>query len=206
MQGICEDRRNGSIIDCSKTIWILATNKLDDTIHAFCTANEKSLFGSDDSEFQDELVRKLCKKLRREAAATFGAPITGRISEFLPFLVFSPAEQAVIVHKIFMELEEDLARRVKLASNPEDDVYLGNTRLKIRHEASVCSHIAQQEYIEQLGARSVRDGVERIVCEPVALDYLKDGDELHEDQAETHFVVDTNVDGEVDVRLIKHAS
>lgn len=39
-----------------------------------------------------------------------GAPVTGRISEFPPFLVFSPDERAVVAHKFFMATEARLAR------------------------------------------------------------------------------------------------
>ncbi|KAK3324487.1 hypothetical protein B0T19DRAFT_486645 [Cercophora scortea] len=66
--GEYQDRRNLRSLDCSKSIWILATNAFDPTIHSFCRQNEK-------------------------------APITGRITDFLPFLTFSPCEEAAVADK-----------------------------------------------------------------------------------------------------------
>ncbi|RYP77670.1 hypothetical protein DL771_001038 [Monosporascus sp. 5C6A] len=103
--GRYEDHRNGKLIDSSKSIWILATNKLDDSIHSFCGTHRQVLFESEDEEAQDKLVGKLCRQLRKEFIGHFGAPLGGRITEILPFLVFAPQEAAVIVHKVLMDLE-----------------------------------------------------------------------------------------------------
>ncbi|KAI1501795.1 P-loop containing nucleoside triphosphate hydrolase protein [Biscogniauxia marginata] len=200
--GHYEDRRSGKTIDCSKTIWILATNKLDDHIHAFCSANDQALFQSEDEEAQDRLVGKLCRQLRREFIGHFDAPLGGRITEILPFLVFAPPESAVIVHKALMELETEVSGRVRLALNREEDVYVGNISICIRNDATVCSTIAQDEYDKKTGARSIARAVERNVQDPLISQYLKDGDKFDESQPTTHFIVDVNVDEEVEVRLV----
>ncbi|KAI2634775.1 P-loop containing nucleoside triphosphate hydrolase protein [Hypomontagnella submonticulosa] len=200
--GRYEDRRNGSIIDCSKTIWILATNKLDDSIHAFCQANEQGIFQSEDEDAQDRLVTKLCRQLRKEFIEEFSAPLAGRVTEILPFLVFSPPESAVITHRLLMDLETEVSRQVRLTLNRESDVYVGNINISINNDATVCSTIANEEYDKKTGARSISQAVERSVQDPLVSQYLKNGDEFKEDQPITHFVVDVNVDGEVEVRLV----
>ncbi|RYP92608.1 hypothetical protein DL770_001250 [Monosporascus sp. CRB-9-2] len=200
--GRYEDRRNGKIIDSSKTIWILATNKLDDSIHAFCGANKQILFESEDEEAQDKLVGKLCRQLRKEFIGHFGAPLGGRITEILPFLVFAPQEAAVIVHKALMDLETAVSRRVRLALNREEDVYVGNISIRIKNDATVCSIIARDEYEKETGARSIAQAVERIVQDPLISQYLENGDRFEENQPIADFIVDVNVDKEVEVRLI----
>ncbi|KAI0119677.1 P-loop containing nucleoside triphosphate hydrolase protein [Daldinia grandis] len=200
--GRYEDRRNGNIIDCSKTIWILATNKLDDSIHAFCNANEKTLFHSEDQNAQDKVVEKLCRQLRKEFTGHFGAPLSGRITEIIPFLVFAPHEAAVIAHRTLMALEDEVARHVRLALNKEEDVYVGNISIRIKNDATVCSAITRGEYDKKTGARSINLAVERMVQDPLVSQYLKDGDEFDENQPITSFVVDVDVDGEVEVRLV----
>ncbi|KAF3063755.1 putative ATP-dependent Clp protease ATP-binding subunit [Daldinia childiae] len=200
--GRYEDRRNGKIIDCSKTIWILATNKLDDSIHGFCNANEKTIFHSEDQDAQDKLVEKLCRQLRKEFTGHFGAPLSGRITEIIPFLIFSPQEAAVIAHRTLMDLESEVIQHVRLALNKEEDVYVGNINIRIKNDATVCSAITRDEYDKKTGARSINQAVERMVQDPLVSQYLKDGDEFDENQPITSFVVDVDVDGEVEVRLV----
>ncbi|XDG02608.1 hypothetical protein ABKA04_002223 [Annulohypoxylon sp. FPYF3050] len=199
--GRYEDRRNGKIVDCSKTIWILATNQLDDTIDSFCDVNENALFQSEDDEAQDRLVGKLCHQLRTEFMGHFGAPLAGRITEILPFLTFSQPESAVIVHRILMNLETEVVRRVHLSANKEEDIYVGNISMRIRKDATVCSKIADDGYDKKTGARSIAQAVERIVEDPLISQYLKNGDEFDENQPTTYFDIDVNVDDEIDVRL-----
>ncbi|XXH04174.1 hypothetical protein Hte_010587 [Hypoxylon texense] len=200
--GRYEDRRNGGVVDCSKTIWILATNKLDDSIHAFCNANEKVLFHSEDQEVQDKLVGKLCRQLRKEFIEQFDAPLGGRISEILPFLTFSPQESPVIVHKSLMNFEAEVNRCVRLALNREEDVYVGNIAIRVKNDATVCTTIAREEYDKKTGARSIGQAVERIVQDPLTALYLKNGDYFDENQPMTHFEIVVNVDEEIDVRLV----
>ncbi|KAI2782094.1 P-loop containing nucleoside triphosphate hydrolase protein [Daldinia loculata] len=201
-KGQYEDRRNGKSIDCSKTIWILATNKLDDSIHGFCNANEKTIFHSEDQDAQDKVVEKLCRQLRKEFTGHFGAPLSGRITEIIPFLVFAPQEAAVIAHRTLMDLESEVVRHVRLALNKEEDVYVGNISIRIKNDATVCSAITRDEYDKKTGARSINLAVERMVQDPLVSQYLKDGDEFDENQPITSFIVDVDVDGEVEVRLV----
>jgi hypothetical protein len=53
----------------------------------------KAFLHFNDDEVQDELVRRLLGTFLIGSSAKFGAPITRRICEFLPFLVFSPGSK-----------------------------------------------------------------------------------------------------------------
>ncbi|KAI1804817.1 P-loop containing nucleoside triphosphate hydrolase protein [Daldinia bambusicola] len=200
--GRYEDRRNGKIIDCSNTIWILATNQLDGHIHDYCRANEQVLFNSEDQDAQDKLVEKLCRQLRMEFTGHFGAPLSGRITEIIPFLVFSPQEAPLIAHRQLMGLETEVLRRVRLTLNKEEDVYVGNINVSIKNDATVCTTITRDEYDKQTGARSINLAVERLVQDPLVSKYLKNGDEFDENQPTTSFVIDVDVDGEIEARLV----
>ncbi|UKZ66600.1 uncharacterized protein TrAtP1_007771 [Trichoderma atroviride] len=69
--GEYRDRRNGEKIDCSKTIWILATNALDNTILDFCKHNE-AITGDDGNE-KTRQMRKLSQQLRESFLQQFDA-------------------------------------------------------------------------------------------------------------------------------------
>lgn len=73
--GEYEDRKARATVDCSKAIWILATNAFDVTIHEFCKDNEVALFQSDNPATSEKLVKGLCKTLRTESISRFGAPL-----------------------------------------------------------------------------------------------------------------------------------
>ncbi|KAI1090797.1 P-loop containing nucleoside triphosphate hydrolase protein [Rostrohypoxylon terebratum] len=204
--GRYEDRRNGKIVDCSKTMWILATNQLDDTIDSFCDQNQKVLFQSEDDKVQDRLMEKLRGQLREKFITHFGAPLAGRITEIIPFLPFSQPESAIIVHRALMNLEMEVTRRVHISTHKEDDIYVGNISMRIMKDATVCSKLADDGYDKKTGARSIAQAVERIVEDPLISHYLKNGDEFNENQPMTYFDIDINVDDEIEVRLVLDSS
>ena len=72
--GEYQDRRksNDNKVDCSQTIWILATNALDPTISAFCQQNEQAIFHNDDETKKEELMKALAKELRADSLNCFG--------------------------------------------------------------------------------------------------------------------------------------
>lgn len=189
------------MIDCSRTIWILATNQFDDSIHAFCGTNHHALFVSEDEKAQDKVVAMLCRQLRTEFSGHFGAPLGGRITEIIPFLIFAPPESAVIVHKVLMDLETTVHKLVRLTLNKEDDVYVGNTSIRIQDDATVCSLIAQYEYDKKTGARSIAQAVERTIQDPLISQYLQIPENLDEHQASADFTIYVNIDKVVEVRL-----
>lgn len=58
-------------IDCSKTIWILATNALDTTIQDFCTLNHKAIFLDDDESEKLRLMKRLSRELKEDFLSQF---------------------------------------------------------------------------------------------------------------------------------------
>ena len=69
--GEYQDRRNLNNIDCSKTLWILATNALDDTIKAFCQHHHDPLFINPDEAKVTGLVEELRNRLRHDFIQKF---------------------------------------------------------------------------------------------------------------------------------------
>ncbi|KAM0258384.1 hypothetical protein ACHAQJ_003859 [Trichoderma viride] len=173
--GEYQDRRNGDKINCSNTIWIMATNALDNTILDFYEKND-AIAGDDG----DERTRL--------------APITGRISDFIPLLPFSVGEQAVITHKCLLDLARDLRLPISLLKGPSERL-IGNIRLLIRRDGSVCSTLAKSHYHNKLGARSLMAGAEKV--KRIVLDaYLDDNEEITEHDDLRDFVIDVD-DGDI---------
>jgi len=69
--GEYQDRRHLTKIDCSKTIWILATNALDTTIQNFCTLHHKPIFLDDDQGEKLRLMKHLSKELKEDFLSKF---------------------------------------------------------------------------------------------------------------------------------------
>ncbi|KAL7925147.1 P-loop containing nucleoside triphosphate hydrolase protein [Trichoderma austrokoningii] len=190
--GEYQDRRNGDKINCSKTIWILATNALDNTILDFCEDNDA--ITGDDGDEKSRQVRKLSQQLRESFLQQFGAPVTGRISDFIPLLPFSVGEQAVITHKCLLGLAQDLSLPICLIKGPSERL-IGNIRLHIRRDGTVCSTLAKAHYHVKLGARSLMAGAEKV--KRIVLDvYLDDDEEITEQDGLRDFVVDVD-DGDI---------
>jgi len=69
--GEYQDRRNLQKIDCSKTIWILATNALDDKIRNFCQVNGSMIWDEEDENKQTRLIKTLTKELKEDFLKIF---------------------------------------------------------------------------------------------------------------------------------------
>lgn len=203
--GEYEDRKTRATIDSSKTIWILATNTFDDTIHDFCKRHETVLCHSSDQVAVQKLVKGLCKTLRTESIEKFGAPLTGRITDFIPFLTFSEGEQACVAHKYLTEVGKEMAKPIVVSRDKKEQRFVGNVDLQVRKDYSICRIIAQEEYLVQLGARSVISGVSRLVEDEVLDHFLDIDEEIAEDQGVTTYRVEPNRDDEIEVCFVGRA-
>ncbi|KAK4197306.1 P-loop containing nucleoside triphosphate hydrolase protein [Triangularia verruculosa] len=198
--GLHLDRRNLKLVDCSKTIWILATNAFDDTILSFCKTHYKELFtntvGLNRRAAQQarKLGKKLSAMIKKEAIGHFGAPLTGRITSVIPFLIFSPTEQAAVACKEMDRFGRKLARPIKLCDDLKLYRPVGNIKLEIPFSYSVCKALALQGYDEQLGARSIINTVDSDVALPLVTQYLAARDDVSEDEPETCFTATVDAD------------
>lgn len=131
------------------------------------------------------------------------APVTGRVSDFIPFLPFSLGEQAVITHKSLLELAQDLRRPINLEKGPQEQL-VGDIRLVIKKDSAVCTMLAEAHYHPRLGARSLKAGakkVERIVADA----YLEEDEEIQEGEGLSDFIIDVQ-GGEIAGRAGKKTS
>jgi hypothetical protein len=118
------------------------------------------------------------------------SPLTGRISAFIPFLPFSPGEQAVVVHKYLLNLSQDIRSAIDLSEGPKEQM-LGNIRLRILRDASVCRTLADSEYHADLGARSLINAVGNVKRKLVEA-YLDVDEEIVETTALSECCIDVN--------------
>ncbi|KAK4161410.1 P-loop containing nucleoside triphosphate hydrolase protein [Cladorrhinum sp. PSN259] len=194
------DRRYLTTVDCSKTIWVLATNAFDATIHSFCARYYDQLFANDNSKKSQETLKdlgqKLSRKIRKECIGRFGAPLTGRIKEFIPFLTFSAVEQAAVADMYLSDLGGELTKPID--DSDDEKLYrpVGNINLDIKRGYSVCKALAAQGYVEELGARSIINTIDQEVKAPLVSSYLSSREEISPDQPTVGFAVGVDSDGE----------
>ena len=114
-------------------------------------------------------------------------PLAGRITSFLPFLHFSLSEQAVVAHKYFLELQDQMRKPIDLSTGQNESL-IGNIRLRLDGDASVCRTIAK-EYDPDLGGRNLKSGVEAMIKGPLIGAYLDTDEDIVETQQMTEYVV-----------------
>lgn len=198
--GEYENRRTrGRPVDCSQTIWILATNTFDSTIHQTCKEHKALLFCDANISAKQKVLKDLCKELRNESIGKFGAPLTGRITDFIPFVTFSAGEQAVVAHRNLALLGQELAKPIVISDDEDKQRFVGDIDLQVSKDYSVCRIIAKDGYVEQLGARSLISGVKRLVEGEVLDLYLDKDAELKEGQDIATYRVEVNEDDEIEV-------
>ncbi|KAM0417257.1 hypothetical protein ACHAPT_012768 [Fusarium lateritium] len=162
----------------------------DSTVVNFCEQNSKIFDGNEVEKSQ--LSKQLSRQLRETFLHRFKPPLTGRVSDFIPFLPFSPGEQAVITHKILLGLAEDLRRPINISEGSSEQ-RVGDIRLKIRREATVCRLLAEEHYHKNLGARSLKTGA-RKVKDIVVKAYLDEEEEIQENGGLQDFIIDVQGD------------
>ncbi|KAK3952430.1 P-loop containing nucleoside triphosphate hydrolase protein [Pseudoneurospora amorphoporcata] len=198
-EGITLNRRTLERLDCSKTIWILATNAFDHIIHNFCKEHGKTLFADEPGREGQKLIMKLSKTIQKESISKFGAPLSGRITEFVPFLTFSHSEQAAVADRFLASFGGEVIKPVKESTVSNMARLVGNIDIQVRRSYSVCRTLVTDGYTPELGARSIANTVNRDISVPVVKEYLDRREEIREDQGKCAFVVGVDEDGMIDV-------
>ena len=207
--GKCTDRRTRQPVDCSKTIWILATNALDDTILDFCDMYRDETHDTSDQVRHAELMADLSSRLKKQLKSTFGVselssygasrhllnklqnPLSGRVSLVLPFLPFSNSEAAVIVHKYLLELQSNLSQAIQLSGQQ----LVGRIALNIKNDGAICSLLAQEGYDAEQGARSLKSAVDLRVVDELVEKYLEEDGIIENEQAVVQYTLDISRSG-----------
>lgn len=70
--GEYQDRRSQDKINCSRTIWILATNAHDPIIQDFSANNNRVLFVDDDESEKERVLKQLSKQIKQDFLAHHG--------------------------------------------------------------------------------------------------------------------------------------
>ncbi|THW79597.1 P-loop containing nucleoside triphosphate hydrolase protein [Aureobasidium pullulans] len=152
--GIGMDLRSNTVLDVTKSIWVLASNKGDDLISKFY---DKNLKGKSDSEKRHVSIKPLQHDLYKLFIEAYTPAVTGRISSFLPFFPFSRDEAAVINHKFLRTLGDDVVLPIDLHSRPPRPV--GHVHLSLLRDGDLCKFLAE-DYIRELGARPIQNRVD----------------------------------------------
>lgn len=69
--GEYEDRRHRTMVNCSRTIWVLATNAIDEKIMKFCEAHKSVIFNDENHSERPSLIKKLSKVIKQEFKEQF---------------------------------------------------------------------------------------------------------------------------------------
>lgn len=115
-------------------------------------------------------------------------PIAGRISEFIPFLPFTPGEQAVVVHKSLLELNSSVRKMISLPKGPNKRL-IGRVEVHLQNYTLVCTTTVREWYNKDQGARNLNRGVQKIK-ERLVEEYLDIYEEITEHSGEVDFFVD----------------
>lgn len=186
--GLFRDYRTHIQIDCSRTIWILATNLVDSFVIEF---HDRVLQGKSPSangavtradyadlerSIRDTFKHRLgvSKSIRTVAKYWFiqQNEFSGRVKSVIPFFPFSTSEAAVLAHSFLLRIIDRIKRPIDGKT-----LQMGRVWLSIRDHGPLCEHVARCSYDKCTGARPVKSSVEIEVEEIISSKYL-DGDAI----------------------------
>lgn len=200
--GDYRDRRDSKSLDCSKTIWILATNSGEEILGKFWVDH---LRDATDEQRNDAPFNELQLKLKAFLATVIGKPLSGRMTRIIPFFSFNKDEQAVVAYKFLRDLRMNVRKPICL----EAGQVLRHLHLNLVDDGKISSGIASVFYQPGLGARSMKAGVECLVTHRLCEDFLEEpdlvADEMNEGPLFKYDVrVSTTVSG-LDEVVVKEA-
>lgn len=176
-EGKYTDRLQNKPLDCSKIIWVLATNLGELAIKKFWDDHLK-----DRSEEQqkkapfEDLHRSLNQIVKRE----FGSPLARRLTSTVPFLPFNEGEQAVAAYK-FMRI---LWQEVRKPINVESKDLIRHVYLNFVDDGQIAKYIAAEYYDPQAGASSLLRAVTKEIQAKLATAWYREGEIIVDEMME----------------------
>ena len=153
-EGKYTDRRSNQLLDCTKCIWILATNLGESNINTFWDDHLK-----DRSEEQQKKApfNNLQRSLNQVVRSKFGSPLARRLTSIVPFYPFNKGEQAVAAYKFMRRLWQEVRKPINVESND----LLRNIFLNFVNDGQISEHIAAEHYDLHAGVSSLHHAVNR---------------------------------------------
>lgn len=111
----------------------------------------------------------------------------------------------MIAHKYILELVRDMHRPVNLSKNEDEENLLGNIRVTINGDASICRTIAQRSYNPDLGARSIWPAIKSEIEDKLVEMYLDIEGEPTEGTEEIECIVSIQ-DREIEVQMLSNSA
>ncbi len=152
--GSYRDRRDQRALDCSKFIWILASNLGVEAINRFWTTH---LMDRKQAQQTKAPYHELQTTLQQIVTFVFRAPLVGRLSIIVPFLPFDKGEQAVATYKFMREMWNERRKPINTSTNE----LIQHIHLNYVNEGQIATHLAKKGYSVLTGARPLRNTVNR---------------------------------------------
>ncbi|KAL8887657.1 MAG: hypothetical protein Q9192_006291 [Flavoplaca navasiana] len=171
-EGFYKDRRIvGKQLDCTKIIWILASNQGEEMIQKYW---DDHLADKPEYAQLQIPIDPLQRQLEQSFQATLGAPLTGRLSAIIPFLPFSKEERAVTTYKFMRKLFNETRKPISVeAKHLARHLYLNFV-----DDGPLASFIAEKYYSPELSARSLLKAVNTQICHKLTNAFLAQKEEM----------------------------
>ena len=171
-EGFYNDRREvGKRLDCTKIIWILASNQGEEMIQKYWNTH----LADQPEHAQLQIpIDPLQRALEQSFQDTLGAPLTGRLSAIIPFLPFSKEEQAVTTYRFMRKLFNESRKPISVEANQ----LARHLFLNFVEDGALASFIAEKYYSPELGARSLLKAVNTQICHKLTNAFLAQEEEI----------------------------
>ena len=150
--GRYRNRVSSKLLDCSETIWIMATNYGEEAIKRFW--DENLVDNPEEWQFPAP-SRVLQTELRRSLIEAFGSPFTGCVFSLIPFLPFTTDEKAVLAYTFMRKLRTETRGPIDVRSRHSVD----HADLQFLNDGQIAKHIVKLGYAPESGARSLENEV-----------------------------------------------
>ncbi len=151
-EGKYTDRRTNEPLDCSKTIWVLATNMGEPAINKFWDDHLKD---RSEEHQRNAPFKELSKSLNQTIKREFEPPLARRLTSIVPFLPFNKDEQAVAAYKFMRSLWQEVRKPI----NVESKDLLHNVFVNFVDDGQIAKYLAAEHYDPQAGASSLSRAV-----------------------------------------------